>query len=147
MSVAHDQPDYSRSIRPFWYDRYPGHVLRHYGMLGVAPHGATARWTYTVPPGRKAFLELLTAFIHRATVATTPGLAYIYVFITPAAAPGGTVMVALIRTNNIGDKDRGEVGHASILHAGDTVTAYSLDLSTDGTIDYFVAAKITEYDA
>ena len=147
MSVARDQPDYSRTIRPFWYDRYPSSPVESYIKFNVAPHGLTSRWTYTVPPGRRAFIEILAVKVLRQTVADTVGIARADILIHITGVPTPRILSAFICTNVAGDTDRGEVGHSVILNAGEWIKGETSDSSIGGTCAYLLTLKVTEFDA
>jgi hypothetical protein len=133
--------------RPAWYDRNPTHKLLSWGQLNVAPHGETVRWTYTVPAGKKAFVESVFAYLRRSAAATTVGRAAVVIWITPSGGSAAILIDVEILTNNVGDSDRQGVGQSLILLPGDTIEARTVDISTGGTVNYSAAAKITEFDA
>ena len=130
-----------------WYDRNPQHKLLKYFVMNVAPHTITERWAYTVPAGKKAFVELMTIFIYRGAAATTEGLVYSNINITPFEEAPDTVVLGLMRTNVVGDESRDGIGQSAILIPGDALKGHTMDSSTGGTIDYLVASKVTEFDA
>ena len=147
MSVTKDQPDYSRTIRPFWYDRDPTPVTRVYDAV-TGPHGAIQRWIYTVPAGRKAFVESLTANVTRVTVAAPADISTAYItFAETDVAPPEVMLRSATYGNLVDDKDRMATGHSMILLEGNTIRGQTADLSTGGTCYFHVAAKITEFDA
>ena len=133
--------------RPAWYDRNPSIQVKNYSAAGVAPHTSTLRWSYTVPSGKKAFLELADIEVVRATAATTVGMVSAGITYTPSGGSEVNVIVVEIRTNGVGDRAGKTVGQAFVMSAGDSIKAYTTDTSTGGTIDYTMSAKITEFDA
>jgi len=128
--------------RPAWYDRSPSLQLKRFYGVDVAPHSATQRWTYTVPAGKKAFLEAINLKLIRKTAASTVGVAYASIVLNTYS-----VFEARVVTNNVGDKDAVSVGQALTLNPGDTLEGYTYDGSTGGTFDYQTIVKITEFDA
>lgn len=137
----------SAVARPDWYDRNPVTRFRAWNAVNLAPHTSTQRWTYTVPAGKKAQLELVQVKVMRATAPTTPGYAYANIRFTPSGGSVDTLIQATIRTGTVGDTDQTVLGVCGVLQAGDTIEANSADGSTGGTIDYFATLKITEFDA
>jgi len=133
--------------RPEWFDRNPVHRFQYYFNNIVAPHADTDRWTYSVPAGKKAFMELLTCALIRDAAATTAGWARATIYIQPS---GGTMQRALwasLYSITQGDKDHAEIGSGPLLYAGDAVKGQTGDGSTGGSVTYLVTAKITEFDA
>jgi hypothetical protein len=133
--------------RPAWYDRNP--IVKCDSWLGTstAPHAETERWTYTVPAGKKAFLETLSMRMQRSSAASTGGTAVAWVGVYPSGGVPKYLAFCAIVTNTVGDKDSSIVGQAIVMKAGDIIRARTSDLSTGGAIDYFLAYKITEFDA
>jgi len=136
----------SAVARPEWYDRNPIHRL--YGYSGnLAPHSVTTRWTYTVPAGKKAFLELAAVHHIKTAAATTVVNSYSSILITPSGGSLTELIAAQIYTNAVGDKDRAETGHAAVLLAGDIIQFNTYNGDTGGTVWHRGVAKITEFDA
>ena len=125
-----------------WYDRNPQGVEQAYTAAGVAPHGFTVRFTYTVPTGKKFFLENAVGITVRKTAATTPGMAFCGV-----SARNYGVVEGQVRTNNVGDLNSMNVGRTVIMVAGDQLKGDSQDASEGGTMDYEVYAHGIEFDA
>ena len=130
-----------------WYDRNPKSVFKRYVATDVAPHALTERWSYTVPKGRKAFVEYLAASAVRITAAGPQGLVTACIDLGIPGPTALSLMAAQVMTNNVGDKDRVNIGQSLTLEAGDVLKASSTDLSTGGTMAYRLVAKITEFDA
>jgi hypothetical protein len=138
----------TESGRLAWYDRAPTMSNKNY-QAAVGPHGATSRFTYTVPAGKKAIVEILSVRLQRETVASPAATASIYITYTPS---GGSASVAVIcvlysTKNAIGDLDKDDLGTTFTMNAGDAIECRSSDGSTGGTISYMAFAKVTEYEA
>lgn len=130
-----------------WYDRNPQHQLNSYVFLQVAPHATTTRWSYTVPSGKKAFIEFITCMVHKSIVSTSADNAVAQIRITPSGGSATIILITLIRTSAVGSRDRGDIGQGPILLAGDLIEAQTYDINADGNVDYAVVSKITEFDA
>jgi len=130
-----------------WYDRSPGNKTQIYFAGGVGPHGETQRWTYSVPAGKKAWLGPLFIEVMRATAATTVGAVVGDIRYTPQGGTTGRLLIARLFTNSVNDNDRKELPAFMLLQTGDTLTAYTADGSTGGTMNYTVQAMITEFNA
>lgn len=133
--------------RPAWHDRNPAHIQLQWFNNNQAPHTATQRWTYTVPAGKKAFVEAALVYIRRSAAATTAARVQLTIGVTPSGGLDRVLLLAQILTNNIGDYDRADLGQSITLLPGDLIDADSVDDSTGGTINYNTVAKITEFDA
>jgi len=137
----------SAVARPEWYDRNPASTVSGWGGTNVAPHAATTRASYTVPSGKKALLEFLKVWVRRTTAATTAGNPKATWYVYPAGAGFVDLLRAEIFTNGVGDKDIAYAFAALVLCTGDELRLISIDDSTGGTMDYWSAAKLTQFDA
>jgi len=75
--------------RPAYYDRDPVMVNQESSLAALAPHGSTTRFTYTVPSGKKAYMEV----------------SYADVTVITAAAPAGSKSVRLTYTPDGGGRN------------------------------------------
>ena len=130
-----------------WYDRNPKSVLKRYVATDVAPHATTERWSYTVPKGKKAFIEYIGVLIQRITAAGTPGQVTACIDLGVEDATPVSMMAAILITNTAGDIDRDSIGQSLTLNAGEVLKCSTTDLSITGTVRYICVAKITEFDA
>jgi hypothetical protein len=133
--------------RAQWYDRNPLSKGFSYALDGVAPHGNTARWTYTVPAGRKALIEAATCEIMRQTAAAPVGLYYAEIIanLNDASFPRFINVISL--DNTVGGRAGQSLNCATILQAGEIITGQTGDPSTAGTVAYRLTCKLTEFDA
>jgi len=129
-----------------WYDRNPVSVIKWWGMQDVAPHFSTQRWTYTVPTSKKAYIENVNAMAVRTVVATTVGRVCDYVVYYPSGGGSLWLTEAEFIKNAVGDSDKNNIACPITMLVGDTVTGFTSDDSTAGTVDHFLMAKITEFD-
>ena len=143
--MALDAEDYALG-RKAWYDRNPVGIVLGGTLWNKAPHAATVWWTYTVPPGKKAFLELLVAKVIRQTAAGPAGVANARILIHITGVPTPDILNAVIFTNNVGDKDSAELGQSLTLNAGEWIKGETADTSTGGTCAYLLTLKATEFD-
>lgn len=130
-----------------WYDRNPVHIARNYAASGVAPHGSTQRWTYTVPAGKKAFIEHTVLHAFRNTAAAPVGEVNLAIVVTPAAAAAVEYTIRRFFNNTVGAEIQSEASQGGILLAGDAIEARTSDASTGGSMAYNINAKMTEFDA
>jgi len=132
--------------RPAWYDRNP--VSRNGYFAGASgPHAITTRLTYTCPAGKKAILEVMQARVDREIVATTPNYAQAIFEFEPAGGTAYYLLAARILTNNVGDKERAELGGNLTMYPGDVLRGRTVDVSTGGQCAYQLSYKLTEFDA
>jgi hypothetical protein len=133
--------------RPAWYDRNPVQKVNNYNATLVTPHSITERWSYTVPSGKKAMVEILEAEVLRAQAASTVGLAEALIALTPSGGSEKSVLCARIFDNTVAARSTQAIGSALLLLADDKLTGKTVDTSTGGSCDYYLAYKITEFDA
>jgi len=130
------------SPRAEWYDRNPNMTYQYYHGTGVAPHSVVARWSYTVPTGKKAFIESLLIMIQRTAVATSAGR-----FRGDIAATYPAFMKVYNYGNVVGSGESRNQGYTGCLPSGFAVSAITEDLSTGGTVDYWLDMVFCEFDA
>jgi len=135
-------PKGGATARKEWYDRNSLELSREYYGIGVAPHGYTTRWTYTVPTGKKLFVECALASVVRITAATTAGEATAYVY-----CRGIAVVKPLLHTNGVGDKDTMNIGRNAVMVGGGALNGGTGDASTGGTTNLRTTALGIEFDA
>jgi len=129
-----------------WYDRNPVSSVIHYAGAGVGPHGTTTRWTYTVPPNKKAYVELMLVEIVRRTAAGAVATYGCYIRFLQTGVTV-TIMKVESRDNNVDAEKHRVLGQSITLHEGDSLRAQTVDLSTGGVVDYQATVKFTEFDA
>jgi len=143
-----DRPSESQaSPRAMYYDRNPTVIFKWWASNDVAPHALTDRWSYTVPTGKKAFLESVLLQVLRTATATTPlrprsGISY-----QPYGQAMEFMFLAYLRANTLYDRDKVVVGWAGVMAVGDLIIGRTWDDSTGGTNDYLNYAKIMQFDA
>lgn len=142
MRVGHVQPS-----RANWYDRTPVSRAQAYASGGTAPHGATTRWTYTCPSGKKAFLAAAHVQMIRITVAAPVGTSAVSVYYTPSGGSATTVCGGEMINNTVGGEFHESLAPQLAMLAGDVLLSQTSDISTGGTFDYVSTALVGEYDA
>ena len=125
-----------------WYDRNPQIQRQRYLHDGLAPHAATLRFSYTVPTGKKAYINMLLVALLRVTAATTVGEAKGYFIIE-----GSESLMVHLWGNAVNDGRELVGGAGALLSAGEVITAYTGDASEGGTIMYFLSLLAVEFDA
>lgn len=132
-------------VRPQYFDRNAASQYQDFDTGSVAPHAFTTRWTFTVPAGKLAYIELASAGEHRQTAATTAGLAHAVV-----SASDGVTSVPLAFTttfnNTVGASDHANSGAPTVMRPGYSATGQTLDQSTGGTMNHRVSATIQSCD-
>jgi hypothetical protein len=128
--------------------RNPSTVVGHFNSGALAPHATTTRWSYTVPPRRRAKVQGAIAAIARNVAAAALGNYAGYVLITRANG-GGSFMLVYARTfaltagTVVSMVQAGEID----LYEGDIMRGDTEDQNAGGTVSYTVSANAIEYDA
>ena len=125
-----------------WYDRNPVGKEFLYQAPTVAPHALVQRFLYTVPTGKKFFLESGLALAIRDAAAGPADLVTAYLF-----ARDYRCLAAVLLTNAVGDRAQMNQGRSVIMVDGDRLQGMTGDVSTGGTINYMVSAHGIEFDA
>ena len=105
-------------------------------LVGVAPHGATLRASYTAGENKIALVKYITLSVGRVTAATTASRVRIWIVVTPYAGPAVNFAEARIYTNTVGDSDRVAFPVDFRLMPGEIMSIYTQDASTGGTCDF-----------
>lgn len=133
--------------RPAYYDRNQVERNASYAASGVAPHGKTTRWTYTVPAGRKAFIEVMNATFFRLTAAGAASIVAAEIEEIPNGGVTADIAIPATIDNTIGVQQRVQASSQFAMSAGAQLIGSTVDASTTGSINYNLAFHGNEYDA
>lgn len=136
--------DWQPSLLLHWYDRNPKSVADDFTLI-AGPHATTERISYTCPAKKKAIVEFLQIEVVRVTAATVLGKTYVYLSIKPISSIPKRLLHIFFEDNNVAKRVRTAIGTTLTLFAGDMIFSSTSDLSTGGSIFYFIAYKITEF--
>lgn len=136
---------YPAGFRRDWVDRNSNSVSKFYEGLGIGPHGATARFNYTVPVGKRSFVTYLFHAVTRGTIAAPVGIVRSYLACILNSTAFNLDFIEFL-TNAVGDRIAYIIGQNILMNAGDQVTAYTFDNSTGGTINYNISLQLVEFD-
>jgi len=128
-------------LQPWYQPNFISKNLQH--DTNVGPHGWTTRWSYTVPSGRLARVYSAFLMVMRSTAPTTQGEVTSRIAKSPLTLQ--VLRVSQI-TSSVGTPVLGVLGESSILMAGDTLDARTVDISTGGTNFLVESANIGEFD-
>jgi len=131
---------------PTWFDRNPSVKADDYIDTGVAPHAGEKRLSYTCPKGRLAMVEILQVKVIRETAATAAKSAGATWYYKPSGGSNTYLLYVNLWTNNIGDKDKEALAATMIILEGDSIEGWTWDLAADGTMNYDLSYKLTEFD-
>jgi hypothetical protein len=123
-------------------DRNPVVRTRMYEAVGIAPHGLTTRFTYTVPTAKHAHVGSASIQLIREAAAAPVG----YWRAQLNDASNIWLRVGSI-TNAVGDRVQGDVSPGAIHSPGESVQCQTQDASTGGTISYAVNVMMVEFDS
>lgn len=133
--------------RPAYYDRNATSQTIQY-VADIAPHGTTLRATYTTPAGKKAYIEAAAVYMRCSSAPTAAGRNFAIVRVTDASA--NLIEICRIDKNAntvVGNSYAVTSTSMPTVYAGETITIYTNDASTGGTVDYVIGAKVTQFDA
>jgi len=132
--------------RPAWYDRNPTPINAWY-EADTTPHAETERWTYTVPAGKKGFVEFLSLYARRYLVATALLAAFGIIYYRPSGGTERKLTQVYLYDNTLGKETSQVIGQGITMGPGDRIRGTTLDNSTGGGITFFLTMKGTEFDA
>lgn len=135
------------AARPQFYDRNAVPASAMYSAGGVAPHGTTTRWTYTVPAGKKAWVDAVCAELYRDVAAAAAAIAAVNINYQANGGGGSVLCQAAQSTNALVQVSEFVFTQFGYMGPGDIVYATTLDTSTGGSNAYTASIKRTEYDA
>lgn len=143
MRVFNVQP----AARPQFYDRNPVPKSQLFSGAGIAPHADVIRWSYTVPVGKKAWVDGCTVYVIRDAAATAVNSCFCGIQYTPSGGAISRLNVCYQVVNTVGDQIHNSLTQIGALMPGDLIQADDSDISTGGTHVIEESAKYTEYDA
>jgi hypothetical protein len=129
---------------------FPKMIFGVYDSAAIGPHANTLRFSYTVPDFRQANIEFLELDLERYDAATTNRNAIITLGWQPKIADNPIYQTLVNRKlclKESGSRNDWQLSKDLSLKAGDLITIFTKDLSTDGTVIYLVSIKILETDA
>lgn len=137
---------YPAGAKREWFDRNPVVSSKMYQGGAVAPHSTTQRWTYTVPAGKRVFINLLYIHMFRDGTPGTPSLASAWVAINDGV---NTYECGSIKTvsGTLGYAEGLVVPGFGFLTAGQIIASNTYDNSTGGTFSYRLNMSYVEFDA
>jgi hypothetical protein len=133
--------------RPIYYDRNGTSGVKAYQAYGLAPHAEVERWSYTVPVGKKAYVEMFQVGVKRDTVATVVSRYWAEMFFYPSGSGATKILEASLQSNVADTQLNFIVGGSMLMFAGDQLAGWTGDASTGGTITVQVSAKYSQFDA
>lgn len=120
-------------------------VANSYTAGAVGPHANTSRFTYTVPAGRIARVQLLYALSLRDAAPGAAGQGFARFTFAPAGGGATLLMGALVQSITVGDQQSLAWGNDLWLFAGDVIDALTSDNSVGGSHFYNLGFKATEF--
>ena len=132
--------------RPQYYDRNATTKNLAYGAAAIAPHLNTTRFTYTVPSGRKCFVESLSVSSYRDSAATVAGQQLLNIVVYDGVTYCNLISL-YYATTTVGAVQTQILGNNATVYAGHVILGATWDLGTGGTQDLRLSAKGSEYDA
>jgi len=133
--------------RPAYYDRSLTHAALAYSAGVVAPHADTVRATLTIAANKKAFLDMGSLAAVRDGAATTAGLMYTYLQLSPGGVGATNLLLIPDYSSVLGSKIFGAVAGSLSLVAADVLYLGTADNATGGTYRYLLYTHVTLFDA
>jgi hypothetical protein len=142
MELGHLAP-----TRSAYYDRTATEKSDRYNGVGVAPHGATVRWTRTIPSGKKAYVQGMYVMTIRKTAAAPVGEYQAAIRITPSAGTAVLLAKAMSASNVVDALTDKSLAATGLIVAATVIEALTSDGSTGGTVTFDAGAHWVEFDA
>ncbi len=133
--------------RGFYYDRAAANKTLQFFSSAIAPHGLTVRATYTVPTGKKAYVDHYMLQHIRTTAQAALSFADTYLRYTPSGGALTYIGHTFIFNLSVGATDRIVGSGTGFMATGDVIDIATSDSGATGSIDYYMAVKIFEFDA
>lgn len=133
--------------RPAYYDRNAFTQGQSYNVAGIAPHGVTTRWTFTVPSNQKAYVQACVCKLMRDGVAAPVGTALAQIDWGCDVGGAAFAAFACVLDNTMGARDNSNVGQTGLMTPGNTLTGSTADFGTGGSFLYELSAVIARFDS
>lgn len=121
-------------------DRIKRTSVPFYWAGAVPPHDRTLRWLYK-PPGRKALVTFLGAYVRRDMEASRLGPARAWIELNREP-----VLLADLYDNNQNALDEKYSSGLIYLDSGDELSGWTIDEGEGGAVHYRVWAVLVEYE-
>ena len=131
--------------RPSYYDRNAAGDTKRYNAI-VGPHAQTTRWTFTVPAGKKAYIEVLSLRISQWTAVTTPGFADCGIELNTSGSPTSLLYQKLLTAIATLPFSLQTIPLQVSMYPADSVACFTSDTSVGGTVAYLPDARFTTFD-
>ena len=132
--------------RPAYYDRNATSSFVSYSG-DVAPHGDTLRATFTTAAGKKAYIETGVVYIRQSSGASVINRSLAVLRIVSGTDTNDVARIDSLSSATTSTSRTDKLAGQPTIYAGETLTIRTLDLSTGGTLDFNIGAKITSFDA
>lgn len=131
--------------RPAYYDRNAVGGRQRY-VATVAPHAQTTRWTVTIAAGKKCFVEQAAVRIGTTTLPTVGGLVGCGIDTYDGTTYTTTAYSQFTSNTTTLQYGLNVCPTIPTVYAGESITAYTVDNSTGGTVQYIADTKYTIFD-
>lgn len=129
-----------------WYDRNPLTILKRFTDV-VSPHSLTERWIYSVPEGKKAFLQYVFLYGLRGDAATTSKAVLSQIYYQPNDGSEQIFIRMGKEYFEVKEYETTYLTQCGLYGAGDVFKAKTWDPSVGGQMYLVLIAKFTEFDA
>ncbi len=135
---------YPAGVKREWFDRNPVVQDSNFNAT-VAPHVSTLRLSYTVPAGKKAFVQCAFISTTRMTVAAPVGEVDWQIRHYDGTNEAIISMIQNIDNTALKPYNQ-QVTFNVYMTAGQAIRFYSSDTSTGGTVSYNGQLSVVEFD-
>jgi hypothetical protein len=129
------------------YDRNAQVIMLQYASGPQSPHTETERLVYTVPAGKKAFLDVIYMEVYRRDIPTKNGMAVMYLYFSPNGVDWFRLMGAKVQSSLKNDTSFVRVTNAAMLYPGNKLKVTTADDSEGGNCVFIINLKLTLFDA
>ena len=138
------------SARADYFDRNPTKVSKTgLSAPGAAAEALTTRGTYTVPAGKKAYLELIFIRSRESANVALDGAVIGTFQVTPSGGSLNTLLSSILEIGEKGVSKENSLGFSAVLSAGDLaeLTTQVVNAAAGTNVSIRVSMFGTEFDA
>lgn len=132
--------------RPVPFDRNGVVRASGYNLGAAGPFAAITALTYTVPAGKRGFLEVLTGIVQRQVAAAALGVDMLLWQYTKSGGAAFTLQYTTLYKNGVGEQDTENLTSFGFMGPGDKLEALVIGGSTGGSVLWNGAYKLMEFD-
>lgn len=138
-------PSHRDVARQFPFDRLPTGIILQSFQQNVGNHAATVRWNYTVPVGRKAFINGMVVAVWIRGLSGVGGIECFSCITLNNTLAALSLLRACIFDANVYSKESQLIGESGVFLPGNILFGIDYVGAAGPLVDHLMTAILTEF--